>query len=339
MKKHVMVCLLGLVIIFGLVGCGDDEEVTPQQSEEIVAIINGTEISAPLFRTYLWSAQQFFEMLSGPTVWELDIEGQSAKDLAKERALESAILGVVAEEKAKEYNIAVSDQERETIKAQALDFEVKSPGVLQEHKFTVADIEQLLLLADLSTKVQAKMGENYMPSEEDIKKFIDENKQFYETVTSRHILIKTTDDNNQPLPEDIIIEKKALADELLQRVKDGEDIGILAAEYSEDPGSAMNNGEYTFGRGQMVSEFEQASFDGIPGEVWPELVETDFGYHIIETIDYTPADEQQMRDLFIADAKAAFSNSEMTSLIKNAVVEKTPLYNEIQVRYTPIEVQ
>ncbi|ONI46695.1 hypothetical protein AN644_02815, partial [Candidatus Epulonipiscium fishelsonii] len=254
MKKRIMVCLLGLMIVFGLVGCGD-EEVAPQESQEIVAIINGTEISAPLFRTYLWSAQQFFEMLSGPTVWEIDIEGQSAKDLAKERALESAILGVVAEQKAKEFNIVVSDQEKETIKAQALDFEAKSPGVLQEHEFTVADIEELLLLADLSTKVQAKMGENYMPSEADIQKFIDENKKFYETVTSRHILIKTTDDNNQPLPENIIAEKKALAEELLQRVKDGEEIGVLAAEYSEDPGSVMNNGEYTFGRGQMVPEF------------------------------------------------------------------------------------
>jgi foldase protein PrsA len=75
---------------------------------------------------------------------------------------------------------------------------------------------------------------------------------------------------------------KKRADDLLARVQAGEDIGALAAEFSEDPGSKDNNGEYAFPRGQMVKPFEDWAFSAAVGD--QGVVETDYGYHIMELI-------------------------------------------------------
>lgn len=77
----------------------------------------------------------------------------------------------------------------------------------------------------------------------------------------------------------------ALANELRQRLLDGEDFAALAAEYSDDPGSAANGGDLGwFGKGQMVAPFEEAAFSLPIGEI-SEPVKSDFGYHLIEVLE------------------------------------------------------
>lgn len=80
-------------------------------------------------------------------------------------------------------------------------------------------------------------------------------------------------------------ETLALAQEIRQRLLDGEDFATLAEEYSDDPGSAANGGDLGwFGEGAMVAPFEEAAFSLQPGEI-SEPVQTDFGYHIIEVLE------------------------------------------------------
>ena len=83
--------------------------------------------------------------------------------------------------------------------------------------------------------------------------------------------------------------KKTKAQEILARAKAGEDFAALANEFSEDPGNMnpqtkeKNGGLYAdTPKGRMVPAFEQAALALEPGQVGPELVETDFGYHILK---------------------------------------------------------
>jgi protein-export membrane protein SecD len=79
--------------------------------------------------------------------------------------------------------------------------------------------------------------------------------------------------------------KRGQAEELLKRVVSGEDFSELAKERSEDPGSRENGGDLDFvGRGMFVPEFEAVLFDesNPVGEVYPNLVESDFGWHIVK---------------------------------------------------------
>ncbi|HSU24914.1 MAG TPA: peptidylprolyl isomerase [Pyrinomonadaceae bacterium] len=83
--------------------------------------------------------------------------------------------------------------------------------------------------------------------------------------------------------------KKAQAEEILARAKNGEDFAALANQFSEDPGNKdPKTGEGKGGlyadtpKGRMVAPFEAAALALEPGQIAPNLVETDYGYHIIK---------------------------------------------------------
>ncbi len=85
-------------------------------------------------------------------------------------------------------------------------------------------------------------------------------------------------------------EKKA--EEVLARIKKGEDFASLAKEFSDDPGSKDKGGVIDFSkREELAPEYATAIFDQLKdGQVSDKLVKTQFGYHIIkrlaeETID------------------------------------------------------
>ena len=70
-----------------------------------------------------------------------------------------------------------------------------------------------------------------------------------------------------------------------KRILDGERCSTLALLYSEDPGSAKKGGELGFhGRGEFAPEFEAAAFNLRDGEI-SEVIETEFGFHIIQMIE------------------------------------------------------
>jgi parvulin-like peptidyl-prolyl isomerase len=112
-----------------------------------------------------------------------------------------------------------------------------------------------------------------------------------ERVRAAHILVATRDPvTNQPLAEDAVKQKRALAEQLRDRARAGEDFAQLARDHSDDPGSRANGGEYTFPRGQMVPEFEKVAFAQATNTV-SDPVTTQFGFHVIKTLEKRPAEK------------------------------------------------
>ena len=144
-----------------------------------------------------------------------------------------------------------------------------------------------------------------------MKKYYEENKDdFYtDTVTASHILLKTQDDNGKELSAEKKKEAKKKAQEALEKVKLGEDFAQVAKEYSEDS-SAANGGELgTFGRGQMVTEFENAAFAMKDGEI-SDIVETQYGYHIIKVTKRV--DKQESYDEVKDQIKSTLASQKYT---------------------------
>ena len=79
----------------------------------------------------------------------------------------------------------------------------------------------------------------------------------------------------------ILVEKKSLADQLLERINNGESFSKLAKEFSECPSKKRGGSLGKFSRGQMVKPFEKAAFALKKGEVTPEPVKTQFGYQFL----------------------------------------------------------
>jgi protein-export membrane protein SecD len=81
---------------------------------------------------------------------------------------------------------------------------------------------------------------------------------------------------------------KEKAQKILDEIKKGGDFAQLAKDNSEDPGSKDKGGDLDFvKKGAFVPEFDKVLFDSNlkPGDVFPELVESQFGWHIIKFIE------------------------------------------------------
>jgi len=109
-----------------------------------------------------------------------------------------------------------------------------------------------------------------------------------------------TDDEGNPVSEEQKKKNKEKAEEILKKIQAGEDFAELAKEYSQD-GSASNGGDLDFfGKGQMVEPFEKAAFSLKAGEVNKDVVESQFGYHIIKKTDEKQDDfetvKQELKD-------------------------------------------
>ena len=87
----------------------------------------------------------------------------------------------------------------------------------------------------------------------------------------------------QGLSDEEAAKVKATAEEVLQKILNGGDFASLAKQYSEDPGSKDNGGLYeNITSGSFVEPYETAVLSLKDGEVYPELVESSYGYHIIK---------------------------------------------------------
>lgn len=139
------------------------------------------------------------------------------------------------------------------------EYKAKADSMSQEFRDKI-DLQVKLQQAQFLARLYAeKLPEKVKPTEEEINKYIAEH------------------------PEIDPAGKKTKAEEVLNRVKAGEDFAALAKEFSDDPGSKENGGKYENVRlGQMVKPFEDAAMSLQPGGVYDTLVETDFGYHIIK---------------------------------------------------------
>jgi len=102
--------------------------------------------------------------------------------------------------------------------------------------------------------------------------------QLIEQHFARHILIK---------PNEIRDEATAVSqlNELRERIKEGEDFALLAKEFSEDPGSALNGGELGWSTpGMFVPEFEQTMGSIELNEVSAPFL-SQFGWHILQVTE------------------------------------------------------
>ena len=156
----------------------------------------------------------------------------------------------------------------------------------------------------------------------DIKAYYEQNIARYATDEQRrasHILITVKKD----APDADKAAAKAKAENLLaQARKKPGDFAKLAKDNSQDPGSAAKGGDLNFfGKGMMVKPFEEAAFKLKKGEI-SDLVQSDFGYHIIMVTDTKGAAAKQL-----SDVKTEISNDIKRQLMGKKFAEAAEVFS------------
>jgi peptidyl-prolyl cis-trans isomerase D len=166
-------------------------------------------------------------------------------------------------------------------------------------------------------------------SDADIKSYYEQNAKRYTEEEQRrasHILITAA--KNASNAEKAAAKEKA--EKLLAQLrKNPADFAKLAKENSQDPGSAARGGDLDFfGKGMMVKPFEEAVYKLKQGEI-SDVVQSDFGYHIIQLTGIKPASAKSLDEVkgqIAADIKKQLATKKFTEMAEqftNTVYEQS----------------
>ncbi len=156
------------------------------------------------------------------------------------------------------------------------------------------------LLEELMTSVKKEeVAKNYLKenlSDEEINKYYED--EVYGTYSAKHILIKPVTTDNMTDEEKTAAEEAAKnkAQEVINRLNNGEDFASLVKEYSEDEGSVDKEGLVeNFTKGDVVDEFFNATAKLKDGEYTTEPVKSSYGYHVILRVSAT--EKKALKDI------------------------------------------
>ena len=270
-------------------------ETTGVCPDAVVASVDGASVPADLYFYFLcYESADIDAMLQyymgGSIEWDMELtEGETIRDIVKQGALALAQQQMGIEAMAKQYGVTLSDSELDEL----AEMRAQSVEAVGGEEAYLAEIDKMGLREETYDRL---VSSNYLYNNLSIlcdtpgsalyadsgtlMAYADE--QGY--ITADHILIKTVDDQMQPLDDETIAAQKALAEDILSQLKAGdgsyEAFAALADQYSEDPGRLTNPTGYTFTAGEMVEEFDTAARALAEGET-SGIVESSYGYHII----------------------------------------------------------
>jgi parvulin-like peptidyl-prolyl isomerase len=192
--------------------------------------------------------------------------------------------------------------------------------------------QEMIVTNFLATQyLQKEVIDKVTITENKVKAYYKDHNETFKTpemIRVRHILVKVgpsaTDEEKKTV--------KAKAEEILQRLKIGEDFVKLATEVSDDPGTKAKGGDLDFfPKGTMIPAFEEVAFSLKPGEV-RGLVETEYGYHIIRMEEKKEAVlepyekiKDKVKDQALQEMKKAAATEFVEKALKNAKVKINPI--------------
>ena len=204
----------------------------------------------------------------------------------KQQILDKMIVIQLLDEKVKETNIVITDEEV-TTQIQQIASAQRPPLSLEKLQSIVES--QGIAFDDWKIELRKQLGkqklfksqfpESINITEEDAKKHYDENPTQFEVkeqVRASHILINPKELPAGPDPNQQKAIAKAKAEDLLKQIKEGADFAALAKANSHCTSAAQGGDLGFFGKGKMVPPFDKAAFEMETGKI-SDLVENKFG--------------------------------------------------------------
>lgn len=157
-----------------------------------------------------------------------------------------------------------------------------------------------------------KLNSQVTYTDEDLMKYFKENKSKYDVYPSADAYIAILKSEPSQKDKDTA---RAKAEEIMKKVTVN-NFADMAKTESDCP-SSMRGGDLDwFGKGQMVPEFEKAAFEGKVGEIYPEIVESQFGEHIIYVTEKNEAENKVRASHILVAYKV--SEETMAEILKEA---------------------
>ena len=260
-------------VALGAVGCTDKDVAAKVNGD----VIKKTELDAQVEKL----KEQYPQMFTGA-----DGEGRLLD--FKQRLLDNMINALLIKQAAGDEGIEVTDEDvdkkiEELKKGFQTDEQFQQ--ALEQAGMDVAALEDQIREQLVTEQLIAALNKDTEVSDEEIEEYYEANKtQFAQQAATHasHILFDAKD--------------KATAEKVLGEVKGGGDFAALAKQHSKDPASAAKGGDLGWRTTPYVAEFQAAADKLQPGQI-SDLVETQFGWHIIKLIERRDSRQKTLEEV------------------------------------------
>lgn len=294
-NRHKLYALvLFLLVAVLLAGCGGDDkkaDQTPKNDQPVeVTAIKPEEFPAVVaeFKNGKVTNREFATSLNLLRFFNDQYEQREAEQGYREMMLESYIsTKLVVNELTADENANVEKKAEERLNQLEKDAnkQLGAEGFNNRLKQFGLKREDVTAYLQDSLRITTFLERNL--TDDVLKKAYQDglkNDEFTRATVS-HILIGTKVDPNKPRTD---AEALKIANEVIKKLKGGEDFAALAKQYSEDPGSKDNGGEYKDEFvAKWVPEFKAAALT-LPLNKVSEPVKTDYGYHVMKVTKRDP---------------------------------------------------
>lgn len=340
--------LIGAVLLFAGLKLPVWIESLPEGNT--AAKVDGTAITDLDMKYYIYiAANDYFKDNNSDTSikiadfdWsQTGSDGKTAEQIVKEKALDSAVketlimnLGI---KNKVEWDKEASENQAESQTKQLISNygeELVSLNAQAQGLSTIKQYKRKIVQAQLLQAIDSDMEENpskyYPENMSALNDYVTDGK-----ASAKHILIKndtsaaqnTQAEGEEAAPAE---DKRAKAEEILGRIRNGEDFDTLMKEFNEDTGETENG--YTFSAGEMTAPFEKAAFALKIDEV-SDIVESQYGYHIIKRIPGRFELEGYLKNKAKVKTTGAFNKLSVADIMKeidNATNEFQTMYSAQQ---------
>ncbi len=289
-----LMCLLMILALGGIViSCGKKEEpaagaVNPLLAKapgDMIARVEGVDITRAAVEQETQNLMLQFGGKISPD------QADRMLPMLQRQALENLINRQLLQQAAAQAGVEVTPEAVDERIAKISE-QFTSPEVLKE-RLTAAGVSEESFRRQITEALKIeKLLEERSPvpgvTEVEIEEFYTANPDNFqepEQVQAAHILIAVGPEDTEEQKE----EKRRQLDEIKEKIEDDDaEFAEMAKEHSTCPSASSGGDLGTFGRGQMVPEFEEVAFALKPGEL-SDIVETQFGYHLIKVDEHKEA--------------------------------------------------
>ena len=278
--------LAGVALAVFAAGCGSSKKAV---GADAVAVVGDHTITKERFDVLVAQACASYKSQKRPC------PQPGTKDYAtfRDGAMKYLVRLVEFEQKAKDFNINVTDQDvdkqLQTIKSQYwgqggkcdATCEKKYQKQLKLQSLTEQQVRDQVRASVIQNKLYEKITQGISVSDKEIDAYYRKNKRQYVQPASRDV-------------RHILVKKKALAEQIYRQLKGGASFAALAKRYSQDPGTKNAGGKLTIQKGRQVPEFDKAAFSLKVHEL-SKPVKTQYGWHVIQAL--TAVKKEQLTPL------------------------------------------
>lgn len=338
--KRILAMVVASAVVAGVtVTCGIPhvKYKSLKSSEPVVMTVNGDPVYEDELRAYLkYNKMSMESMLSyygmDDSVWSDPSMGSMMVEQLFQAASQQAIEFRVVDQEFKNLGLKLTREQSEQAEQRKED-DIEQVGGQENFNawldsvgFTPDIYNNVIAISAYANAIQdAYYGDNGIKT--NTQAIMDKFNETY--LCAKHILVQSIDSSANPLTGDALTAAQNKANEALEKANAGEDFDTLIKEYNEDPGMEMYPDGYVFTEGDMVDEFYQGAKALEPGQVSSSLVESGYGWHIIQR---EPLTEDQLTDdikeQLIQQITGKSFMDEISDLMSAADVEYTDEYGE-----------